>query len=156
MNYWLIGFSVILLLIIIWFIRLEIKLSRLKKINAQIFSGTNAQNLEEALCFYTQEIKKMKGNLNELEQFCDQLNNLAKKSIHKVSLVRFNPFSDTGGNQSFVVALLNHHNDGVVISSLHGREGTRIYAKPVLAGKSKYNLSTEEIMAIEEATKHKK
>ncbi|MGB9680719.1 MAG: DUF4446 family protein, partial [Minisyncoccia bacterium] len=89
------------------------------------------------------------------ENFCNYLNEMGVNSIQKIGLIRFNPFADTGGNQSFALALLNNFNNGVVISSLHGREGTRIYAKPVIAGKSKYNLSTEEIKAIEKAIKSK-
>jgi hypothetical protein len=76
---------------------------------------------------------------------------MATSSIQKVGVVRFNPFSDVGGNQSFVIALLDSKNSGLVISSLHGREGTRVYAKPVSAGKSEHHLSTEEIQAIKKA-----
>lgn len=67
------------------------------------------------------------------------------KHIQHVSIKRFNPFNDTGSDQSFSAAFLDKNGDGVVISSLHGRNGTRIYAKPVEAGKAKnYELSQEE------------
>jgi hypothetical protein len=63
-------------------------------------------------------------------------------------LVRFNPFGDTGGNQSFALALLDSEGDGVVILSLHSREGTRIYVKPVKKGKAELKVSDEEERAI--------
>ena len=76
---------------------------------------------------------------------------LNKKNIQKVGLIRFNPFDDAGGNISFAIALLSDHDDGVVISSLHGRGGTRVYSKPIKSGKSEFKLTDEEIQAIKEA-----
>ena len=68
-----------------------------------------------------------------------------------MGLVRFNPFPDTGGNQSFALALLDESDDGFVVSSLHSRTGTRIYAKAVVGGKADTSLSTEENEAIDQA-----
>ncbi|HBL52024.1 MAG: hypothetical protein A3D24_03645 [Candidatus Blackburnbacteria bacterium RIFCSPHIGHO2_02_FULL_39_13] len=76
--------------------------------------------------------------------------------VQRVGLVRFNPFSETGGDQSFALALLNGKDNGVVLLSLHGREGTRVYVKPVKEGESTYELSKEERQAIEEARKAEK
>jgi hypothetical protein len=67
-------------------------------------------------------------------------------------MVRYNPFNDTGGDQSFSLALLDLRDNGFVITSIHGREVDRIYAKQIDNGKSKHNLSAEEIEAIKEAT----
>jgi hypothetical protein len=66
-------------------------------------------------------------------------------------VVRFNPFEDTGGNQSFAVALVDAHGDGFVLSSLHGRGGTRVYAKAVANGSSEAALSAEESQALRSA-----
>jgi len=158
MNYSNLNFIILLiinLLLITWLIILQIQLIKIKKKNREFFSGTDAQNLEEALHFYVRQIKELKIQNKEIKKFCNYLNEMGINSIQKVGLIRFNPFPDTGGNQSFALALLNNFNNGIVISSLHGREGTRIYAKPVIAGKSKYNLSTEEIKAINKAIKSK-
>ena len=76
------------------------------------------------------------------------------KNIQRVNMKRFNPFGDTGGNQSFSMALLDANNDGVVLSSLHGRSGTRIYAKPVKSGKQlEHELSSEEQDVVNLASK---
>lgn len=158
MDYLNLNFIILLiinLLLITWLTILQIQLIKIKKKNREIFSGTNTQNLEEALHFYVKQIKELKIQNKEIKEFCNYLNEMGINSIQKVGLIRFNPFPDTGGNQSFALALLNNFNNGIVISSLHGREGTRIYAKPVIAGKSKYNLSTEEIKAINKAIKSK-
>ena len=74
--------------------------------------------------------------------------------IQRVGVVRFNPFPDTGGNQSFVVALMDARGDGVVLSSLHSRGGTRVYLKQLASGKAETALSEEELEAIRRARGH--
>lgn len=72
----------------------------------------------------------------------------------KVNLVRFNPFNDLGGDQSFILVLLNEQQDGVVVTSLHSRDRTRIYAKPLKNGAGdNVSLSREEKLAIVKAIK---
>jgi hypothetical protein len=71
-----------------------------------------------------------------------------RTSIQHIGLVRFNPFDDTGSDQSFVIALLDDRRDGIVLSSLHGRANTRLFAKPVEGGESSHALSDEEAQAI--------
>ena len=74
--------------------------------------------------------------------------------IQKVELLRFNPYDDTGGNISFTVCLLDDKGSGVVITSLHARSGTRVFAKEVTLGKSsQYELSKEEELVIKKAMK---
>ena len=68
-----------------------------------------------------------------------------------MGIVRFNPFSGVGSDQSFSVALLDKNDNGIVITSLYNREGNRVYAKPIKTGVSEYLLSTEEKSAIEKA-----
>ena len=75
-----------------------------------------------------------------------------RRSYSRVGLVRFNPFEDTGGNQSFALALLDAAGNGFVISSLHARNMTRVYAKAVAAGKAEAALSAEETEALRIAT----
>jgi hypothetical protein len=72
-------------------------------------------------------------------------------TLQCVGLVRYNPFEETGGDQSFALALLDRRGDGVVISSLHGRAATRFYAKPVRGGSSTLSLSDEEVQAVQQA-----
>ena len=69
-------------------------------------------------------------------------------SIGRVGLVRFNPFEETGGNQSFALAMLDGHGDGFVVSSLHARAGTRVYAKAIARGTAESALSDEESEAL--------
>ena len=71
-----------------------------------------------------------------------------RKAFQRIGLVRFNPFEDTGSNQSFALALLDADDDGVIVSSLHARGGTRIYAKAVASGRPEATLSDEETQAL--------
>lgn len=64
------------------------------------------------------------------------------------SLVRFNPFGDTGGNQSFVLCLMDEKKNGILLTSLHSRTGSRMYAKLVNAGHGETELSREERQAL--------
>jgi hypothetical protein len=73
--------------------------------------------------------------------------------VQHVGVVRFNPFADKGGDQSFVLTILDDHADGVVVSSLHGRTDVRVYAKPIVGGQSTYTLGAEEKEAIASAMK---
>lgn len=96
--------------------------------------------------------------IERLEQAVRVLNATDKKqqvlvdgSVRHVSLLRFDAFEDVGGRLSFSCALLDDHGTGVVLTSINGRQETRVYAKPVSAGSSSYNLSTEESEAIRQA-----
>lgn len=81
----------------------------------------------------------------------EALEEIAKKSFQKSAIVKFNPFNETGGNQSFVIALLDKEDNGLVISSLFVHEGNRVYTKAIKNGKSAILLSQEEMEAVEKA-----
>jgi hypothetical protein len=79
------------------------------------------------------------------------LETVQRKAVQRVGLIRFNPFEDTGGNQSFALALLDRNGDGLIVSSLHARTLTRVYGKAVVGGKSEAALSDEESAALRQA-----
>lgn len=92
-------------------------------------------------------LEYVKGLEKEIARLSGEVDKLKKESVFftkKAELERYNPFPGTGGNQSFSVAMLDGNKDGVIITSIYGREGNRIYAKPIRAGTSEYSLSDEE------------
>jgi hypothetical protein len=93
-------------------------------------------------------VEDVRNRLEELNERHADLQRQSQTSIQHIGLVRFNPFDDTGSDQSFAIALLDDRRDGVVISSLHGRSNTRVFAKPVEGGSSSHALSDEEAQAI--------
>jgi hypothetical protein len=146
------GAVIVALALLIWNIFLHLNISRVKKNQQQLFAGKSGVDLEKTILEHTKSIKELDKDIQDLFGISNQIHDLAKKSIHKVGVIRFNPFKDLGGDQSFSVALLDGENSGVVISSLHTREGNRVYSKPVEKGKAvKYPLTGEEQDAIKKA-----
>jgi len=144
-------FLVIVVSSIAWSAYLQFQLSKLKQNQKVLFEGKNGKDLEAIILANNKEIKKLDNDIEDLYQISDKIHKIALKGIQKVGLIRFNPFKDTGGNQSFAIALLDANNNGIVISSLYARHETRIYSKPISAGVSKFQLSEEEKHAVKEA-----
>jgi len=131
----------------VWIILLQVNLGKIKKNQATI--GGGSQSLEETVIEQAKNLKVLDKDIHELYNISNQINVLALKSLHKVGMVRFNPFNDMGGDQSFAMALLNGKNNGLVISSLYTKEGTRVFSKAIKAGKTeKHPLTEEEEAAI--------
>jgi len=113
------------------------------------FKKKEPENFKEILSI----LRNLEGKIGRLSEEVDNLKKEIKFPIQKFGIVRFNPFSNIGGNQSFSIALLDGHGNGVVITSLYAQEGNRIFAKPIEKGNSIYSLSKEEKEAIEKAIK---
>jgi len=105
------------------------------------------ENLKEILV----QFKDLEKSLEKISEELRALKKENKFNIQKVGIIRFNPFKEIGGNQSFSAALLDGNDSGIVITSLYSREGNRVYGKPVKTGTSDYLLSNEEKEAIEKA-----
>jgi hypothetical protein len=101
------------------------------------------------------DFKKLEEKLDKVLGEMKKLENKQKFSVQKLGIVRFNPFSEVGSDQSFSMALLNEENDGVVITSLYTRQENRVYGKPIKDSGSDYSLSEEEKSAIEKAKNSK-
>ena len=96
---------------------------------------------------FGQDLDKLKSKLSEIEK-------LDLGHIQRMKLLRYNPYEDTGGDQSFTLALLDDKGNGFVLTSLHTRSVTRVFAKPVENGKAlKHEFSQEEQKSIEQAMK---
>ena len=148
-----IGAIVVAALLLVWNIFLQIGASRMRKNQEQLFSGKNGADLEKVILDHGKSLKELDRDIQDLYGISNRIHDLAGRSVHKVGMVRFNPFKDLGGDQSFAIALLNGENSGFVISGLHTREGNRVYAKPVENGKAvKHPLTEEEQEAIQKAT----
>jgi uncharacterized protein YlxW (UPF0749 family) len=136
--------GIIVLIGAIWIFITEKRLKR-------FFLGKKAKDLEDTIVLLENEITKLKNARNNFEKEISEINSKLKKSIRGLETIRFNPFPDQGSNQSFAIGMLNEEGDGLVMSSLYSRERMSIFAKPVKAGKSEYELSTEEKEALDKA-----
>jgi hypothetical protein len=113
-----------------------------------LMTGTSGGNLESILNEHVAQVRGVATRVEAVEQLSRRLEKAGYFSFQHLGVVRFNPFHDTGGDQSFAIALVDGHGHGVVISSLHARDMTRVYAKPLQKWESTYSLTDEEKQAI--------
>ncbi len=111
----------------------------------------SADSERQRLRHLEQRCNQVEGRLDRLERELSQLREESRCFVNKVGVVRFNPFTDQGGDQSFSVAILDGSDNGVVITSLFARGENRVYSKPIEQRESSYQLTAEEIQAIEQA-----
>ena len=131
-----------------WLQRSEAVLRRrLRRVLPQGESG----GIDEILDRQLKSVESLSERVDALNKLHHELEHLSQRTIQKVAVIRYNPFADTGGDQSFAIALLDSLGNGVVVSSLHSRTDTRVFAKPVQSGRSKFQLSDEEQDAIRKA-----
>lgn len=147
-NLIIIGLGVIF----VWLITLSILFWKYSSHYNNLTKGAGDKNLKTILDNLLIDLEKSKRDLEGLKVLCTKIQKEGLLHIQKVGLVRFNPFKDTGGDQSFVLSLMDGNDTGVVISGLYSRSGTRWYAKKIAAGKGlDYDLSEEEKKALKEA-----
>jgi hypothetical protein len=140
--------AAILLVLLLFVIVQSVRLGRALRDYRTLMGDGRAGSLGEALEGHINRVDAVAERLREMDGVHAALEHRALTSLQHIGLVRFNPFEDTGSDQSFAIALLDGQRDGIVISSLHGRANTRVFAKPVQGGSSPHALSTEEEQAI--------
>ena len=138
--------SGVVVIILFWILAIEIRLKR-------IFTGTKARNLEEMIVLVGKKINQIEEKEKEIDKHLIKVDDRLNKSIRKVETMRFNPFIDAGSNQSFAIAFMNDEGNGVVMSSLYARDRMSIFAKPIVNGKSEFELSEEEKKVLDKAIK---
>lgn len=120
-----------------------------------ITRGEDGRSLEGVLDSHLDKVYDLADQVSKLSTRAGNLETGLTYAVQRTGLVRFNPFEDTGGNQSFALAMLDARGDGFIVSSLHSRGSTRIYAKSVRRGAADVALSAEETEALRQATSAK-
>lgn len=144
--------SVGLSLGLIWLILLTLLFWQMYSHYNNLTKGVGEKGLRVILDSVLKNIDIGQKDIESLKIRCDTIEKEGLLHIQKIGLLRFNPFKDTGGDQSFILALLDGNNTGVVISGLYSRAGTRWFAKKVTDGKGvEHELSEEEKKALKEA-----
>jgi hypothetical protein len=154
-QYGLYAWLLLLALVLFLLVRqsaLQRRLNLLYQRYNNLTRGDDGISLLEALDRHLVEVGDLRLKIDSVIADSRELKDGLQLSLRHVGFIRFNPFDDTGGDQSFALALLDDHGDGVVISSLFGRTESRIFAKPVKDGRSRYTLTTEEEQAICQAS----
>ena len=118
----------------------------------KLCEGIREKNFKSIMENLLKDMSLAKKDVENLKSYCDKIQKEGLLHIQKIGLVRFNPFKDTGGDQSFILSLVDGSDTGVIISGLYARSGTRWYAKRIVKGKSiDHELSEEEKKALKEA-----
>ena len=146
----ILGF-VLLLLLAVWVASLQRSEARLRTRLRRLLADGEQDGLDEVLDRALGRVEVLGTRVEALNALQHEQATLVERSIQRIGIVRFNPFADTGGDQSFALALLDARGDGIVISSLHSRSDTRLFTKAVSGGRSQHALSAEEQDAIRQA-----
>lgn len=149
------GVTVVLaLLVIVLFIRVSIVSRRMKKLRKQyveVMGNTGITNFEDVIIDLKHAITAQELESEKLQKQLEQVKDVQQQEKGRVGVLRYNAFADQGSDLSFSIAVVNASQDGVVISGLHSRDNTYVYAKPINKGESNYTLTPEERKAIAEA-----
>lgn len=139
-------------LFFIWLVFLTFLFLKQKSHYQKLTNKTQKMNLQQALEKILKSQQVQSKNIDLIKGELENLEKDGKYHLQKIGFVRFNPFADTGGDQSFALSFLDNNNTGVVFSFLHSRDTTRVYAKQIKNGKSeKFPLSKEEEKVITNA-----
>jgi hypothetical protein len=128
----------------------------LNKLKTIFFAGATGRDLETVINDLSGGLHTLQENQAILESHLKNLRNDFGLSVQKLGIVKFNPFEGGSGNLSFSLALLDGHNTGILLTSMHGREQNRVYTKQVINGKCEIQLTEEELKAIEQAENYYK
>ncbi len=140
----------------VWLFALSIFFWRILNHYNKLSKGVSQKSLKSVLEDLIKDVDINKKDIEYLKEYSLKLEKDGLLHIQKVGLIRFNPFKDTGGDQSFILSLIDGHDTGVIISGLYSRSGTRWYAKRVIEGKAVgHELSEDEKKALREAKESK-
>lgn len=140
------GVAVIVLLVAVAIVARRVL--RLERRLAALTRGEDGESLERVLGKHLERVAALSVDVAALERRTGALETEGRHALRRVGLVRFNPFEDTGSNQSFALATVDEDGDGVVVTSLHARGLTRIYAKAIAGWRPEAALSEEEAQAL--------
>jgi hypothetical protein len=144
---------ILLGLVFAWLAMHEYRLQVLARSFRRLMTGRQGADLEAVLMDHIARITRAEENLQSQHDRVAALEDYYPYQLQHASVVRFNPFGDKGGDQSFAIAVLDDHTDGFVLSCLHSRLDIKVYAKPIIGGQSTYTLTPEEKDAIARAMK---
>lgn len=147
--YILIGLVASIVILLIMLISVISSLKKLKLKYKKFMRGTNNTNIEELINNYLDKIDKAKEETEYVKELYSGLDKRVKGCVQKVAIVRYRAFDDVGSDLSYSIALLDSDNNGVILTSIFGRNESTTYAKPVDKGISRYELSTEENQVLE-------
>jgi hypothetical protein len=132
----------------IWLIGLSVVIYRWFALFNKLTKGVGVTDLKKVLEKVLSDEEKNSKDIKDLVKRTDYLQEDGSLHVQKIGFIRFNPFKELGGDHSFSLAILDGKDSGVIITSLHTRDRTRVYMKDIKRGKSQLELSVEEKKAL--------
>jgi hypothetical protein len=143
--------GLLLLLMMIWNMSLGTRLKKLRKRYDAMMNGQGVENLEQVIGELERRMRQREQEAASAAVEMARISEVLRLAKGKIGVTRYHAFQGQGSDLSFSVAIVNDQQDGVVISGIHNREETYVYAKPLEKGDSSYTLSPEERKAISQA-----
>ncbi|HEU4962879.1 MAG TPA: DUF4446 family protein [Bacilli bacterium] len=147
---------VLVFVLLLLFLIASFRLGAIRRRYKSLMKGIKNANLEDVLHKYANDVHQLQAEVQSLKAKNEHLQHELQISPGPLGVVRYNAFPDAGSDLSYSIAILNRNGDGVVFTSIFGREESRSYAKPLTATASTYHLSEEEKEAIRLATEKMK
>ncbi|HOR87165.1 MAG TPA: DUF4446 family protein [Bacillota bacterium] len=144
---------VLITIVFVWNIVLSVRLARLGKRYKKFMCGSSAKNFENMLLDHIEDIEEAVERVNIINDDLVSLKNQMDRCVQKCNIIRYNAFNDTGSDLSYSIAMLDNFNDGLIITSIYGRNESTNYAKPISKGVSSYPLSVEEELVLNRSLK---
>ncbi|MNH88900.1 hypothetical protein D3C73_414150 [compost metagenome] len=132
------------LILLLFIIILFVKLNTMKTKHKKLLNGESNVDIEQLLIRIQERVSGQEAQVQLTAKEVETIKEALKKMKSKVGLHRYNAFGEGGSDLSFTLAILDEYQDGVLLTGIHSREQTYIYAKPVQRAESKYTLSPEE------------
>ncbi len=142
-----------IILLGIWNTILTVQMSSTGKKYKRFMRNSSGKNLETALEEYMESVSKVLNKYENVEKKLEKLQEQMDRGLQRWSALRYNAFSDTGSDLSYSIAILDNFYNGFIMTGIYGRNETINYAKPIIAGESKYPLSVEEQMVLDRCMK---
>lgn len=136
--------SVILLVVLILAIAALVKLSRLQKRYKKLIGNASVDNVDDLLLSIQERINGLTAENKQQADAISGIRTRMKTMKSNVAMKRYNAFSQQGSDLSFSIAITDEEQNGLVITGIHNREESYLYAKPVENGHSSYTLTPEE------------
>lgn len=150
-TYSLFALALIFLILLIAVLVLNSRLKNLTKKYDFFMNGDDGQSVERKLAIEVKELRSIAENMDTLQENQEAILQIQSQCTQKIGFVKYNAFDNIGNNLSFALTLLDGQNNGICISSVYGRNESRVFAKPILEGKCAYSMSAEEQESLQDA-----
>lgn len=147
----LIILAFLVVLLVVWVTLISYNLGVLRRHQRILSRGKPDSSLQDILAQHFIRVDGLENRIENLEQDLETLHHVQLNAVQRIGLVRYDAFDDMGGELSFALALLNDHGDGIVMSTITGRQENRTYTKQIVKGRAAIQSSAEEDAAIKQA-----